>query len=122
MRTRSCLCFEAWRVRPCSLQVVAWPPLPMAQMLKIKAAGGIDFPIEVAATGATVQDVKIAATAGCDMDPEVMKAGDLLRPCIGNSLRHSLRWVQMQQLSRGMVLIGASPAMPCPSECLIMHE
>ncbi|CAE7828183.1 DSK2A [Symbiodinium sp. CCMP2592] len=52
----------------------------MAQiMLKIKAAGGIDFPIEVAAmsegsaTGATVQDVKIAATAGCDMDPEVMK-------------------------------------------------
>jgi len=52
----------------------------MAQiMLKIKAAGGIDFPIEVAAmsegsaTGATVQDVKIAATAGCGMDPEVMK-------------------------------------------------
>ena len=48
----------------------------MALMLRIRPTGGAEFSVDVLPS-ANVQDVKIAATAGCEMDPEVMKATNL---------------------------------------------
>ncbi|CAK9074728.1 Ubiquilin (Suppressor of NosA) [Durusdinium trenchii] len=41
-------------------------------LLRIKPSGAPEFEVDVE-DGATLQDVKVAATAGCDIDPELMK-------------------------------------------------
>lgn len=47
-------------------------PLSDAMLLRIKPSGAPEFEVDVE-DGATLQDVKVAATAGCDIDPELMK-------------------------------------------------
>ena len=46
----------------------------MVLSLQIKT-GKAEFYVDLVAAS-TVQDVKIASTAGCDIDPELMKASD----------------------------------------------
>ena len=40
--------------------------------IRMRPAGAGEFQVEVE-EGSTVQEVKVAATAGCDIDPELMR-------------------------------------------------
>eukprot|EP00444_Apocalathium_aciculiferum_P017555 CAMPEP_0183456992 /NCGR_PEP_ID=MMETSP0370-20130417/130291_1 /TAXON_ID=268820 /ORGANISM="Peridinium aciculiferum, Strain PAER-2" /LENGTH=126 /DNA_ID=CAMNT_0025648679 /DNA_START=15 /DNA_END=392 /DNA_ORIENTATION=- len=85
----------------------------MAELCKvrIRAAGSPDFDIELEPT-ATVLDAKIAATAGCDIDPQfmiiickgrVLKDEEVLSNC-------SVRSGDALHVARGSPLAVAAPA------------